>query len=187
MRLEFREVLKGFVGPGQSATNGFQAGRQSGGAFAFRAKATIEDLDAFEADPEHRARLEGEVDWAPLARGLPLRNSEVRVFVAREGGRAHIYQLSFERGERRFELRGEKRLGHRPTFRELTTLYVDLLEEGYEQPVARGILRVPLLEALRFGFHVRVPERGLLHSIGPALRFLRFSQRQMKMAVPPRA
>jgi hypothetical protein len=176
MKLEFREVLRGVVGAAESAEDGYQ----TGSAFSFQAKATIEDLDAFEADPEHRARLEGKVDWASLPDSPPLGSSEVRLFVPRAGGRAFLYRLSFESGGTRFELRGEKRLGARPTLREITTLYVDLFQEGDQQPVARGILRVPLGEALRFGFHVRVPGRGLLRSVGPALRFFRFSQRQLR-------
>jgi cholesterol oxidase len=187
VKLEFREALIGFFGPGASSEEGYRIGREAGHAFALRATAFIDDLEAFESDPEHKARLEGEIDWAPVGRALPLTAGALQLFVPRSFGRALTYRLRFQGEGKRFELRGEKRLGRRPGLRQLTTLYSDLFEEGEEEPVYRGILRVPIAEALRFGLEIRVPGKGFLGSLGATSRFLRFAQRQLLASVKARS
>jgi cholesterol oxidase len=184
MELTFREALHGYVAAAPEHAAGDAEGRRSGGRLGFRALARIEDIDRFEADPDHPIRLDGEVDYAPLGGSLPLRGGVLNVFVVRAGGRRMLYRLPFEAAGRRYVIVGEKRLPRPPTLANMTTLFTDLMEEGRSEPIARGILRVPPLEVLRFGLHVRVPGRGLLGSLGPALRFLLFSQRQLRAALP---
>lgn len=175
MKLSFRERLRGYVGNGADEAAGFAEGRRSGGAVSFAARATIDDLDAFEADPRHRVRLEGEAEYEPLGRGRLLEGAELQLLVPRPGGRALRYRLPFEVGGRRLELRGEKRIGAWPGYRSFTTLYVELLEEG--EPIARGRLHVPLGEALRFAFGMR-GAGGPLSGLAPGLRLLRFVLRE---------
>jgi hypothetical protein len=191
MRLTFREVLRGYVGHGVDHADGFADGRRSGGALTFSAVATIENLDTFETDPKHPALLEGTVDYAPIGRGLPIRDGVLHLFVPAADGRRLRYRIPFEAAGRRYEIRGEKRVSRRPSLRALTTLYVDLVEHrdaeetlSSSEPLARGWLRVPLVEAIRFPFTVRVPGRSRVSSVGPALRFLWFAQRQLAAPSP---
>jgi len=175
VKLSFQERLCGYVGAGPDDASGFAEGRRSGGGFSFRATATIDDLDAFEADPRHPVRLEGEAEYAPAGAGRLLEGAELQLLVPRPGGRALRYRLPFEAGGRRLELRGEKRIGARPGYRAFTTLYAELLEDG--EPIARGRLHVPPGEALRFAFGMR-GAGGPLSGIAPGLRLLRFVWRE---------
>ncbi len=186
MKLTFRETLRGYVAPAVDHATGFAQGRRSGKALSFQALATIEDLDAFESDPQHSVTLEGEVDYAPLGRGLLMRDAVIHLFVPGPQGRLLRYRIPFEADGRGYLLLGEKRIGRWPSFRAMTTLYAELFEEtrGADartaaKPLARGQLRVPFTEAIRFPFTLRVPGYALVSSLRPALRFLWFSRRQL--------
>jgi hypothetical protein len=149
-----------------------------------RGVATIVDLDRLEADPAHPAALTGEIDWAPRWYALPISEGRISLFVPHAAGRAHVYDIAFEAGGCRWRLRGEKRLLARASLHAMTTLYVDLVQEGRPDKVACGILRVPLLEALRFPLTVRAPGRGTRASLRAARRFFRFARRALRASGP---
>jgi hypothetical protein len=177
-QLTFREALRGFLGRGPDHAAGFDDGRGRGGAVTFRAVATIDDLDAFGVAPTRPIALAGAIDYGPLGSELPLRGAQLELFARRDGELRFLYRLPFEASGRSYVLLGEKRLGSLATPTRLTTLYATLYETSVgadtpvSDPLARGILRVPLAEALRFPFAVRVAGRGALGSLWPALRFL---------------
>ncbi|MFQ5666796.1 MAG: hypothetical protein ACE5I7_10245 [Candidatus Binatia bacterium] len=186
MTLTFREALRGYVGQGADHAAGFADGRRSGGALSFRALATIDDLATFETDPMHTVALAGEIDYAPLGGCLPFRAGTIHLLVPHREGWRLLYRLPFEGRGRRCLLVGEKRIPKRPGFRDFTTLYTELFgegdSEGSDSPgelLARGQLRVPFGEALRFPFTLRVPGHGAASSLRPALRFFLFVRRQM--------
>lgn len=183
--LSFREMLQGFLGEGPDYESACADGRRRGQAFRYRALATISDLAAFEADPEHPVALEGSVDCAPLGLGLPLRGGSMNLFVERPAGRRILYRLPFEAPEGRFVLVGEKRLEGKRRWAEMTTLYADLYRQVGQgdpegEPAARGILRVPVRVALALPLTMRSPGRSPFVALGAALRFLLFSARSLR-------
>lgn len=184
--LTFRETLRGFLAEAPDHDAGVRAGRALGRAFAYHALVTIDTVAAFEADPEHPARLEGTVDYVPLGTGLPMDGGLVNLFVWREDGMRIIYRLPFRAGTDRFVLLGEKRLRRGAgRWQEMTTLFADLYradEEGRAvgMPLARGILRVALRDALLLPLTFRSPGNSALRTAGAALRFLRFASRELR-------
>jgi hypothetical protein len=183
--LSFREMLQGFLGDGADHESACADGRRRGQMFRYRALAKIGDLAAFEADPEHPVALEGTVDYPPLGLGLPLRGGSMKLFVQRPEGRRILYRLPFEAPGARFVLVGEKRLEGRRRWREMTTLYAELYRwagqgDPVGEPMARGILRVPLRSALVLPLTMRSPGRSLLAGLGAAVRFLSFSARSLR-------
>lgn len=185
--LTFRETLSGFLAEAADHEAGFRSGRLLGRAFAYHALVTIDDLAAFEADPDHPARLEGTVDFAPLGTSLPMRNGLMHLFVQREAGRRILYRLPFEAGNDRFVLLGEKRLRRRAgRWQEMTTLFADLHVADAEgqpvgMPLARGILRVGVRDALVLPFTFRSPGNSVAGTARAALRFLWFASRQVRV------
>lgn len=183
--LSFRETLQGFLGDGPDHESACADGWRRGQVFRYRALATISDLAAFEADPEHPVALEGTVDYAPLGLGLPLRGGSMNLFVDRPAGRRILYHLPFETPSGRLVLVGEKRLEGKHRWREMTTLYVELYPcTGQGDPVgervARGILRVPVRGALALPLTMRSPGRSPIVELGAAARFLWFSARSLR-------
>lgn len=183
--LSFRELLQGFLGEGPDHESACADGWRRGQVFRYRALATISDLAAFEGDPEHPVALEGTVDYPPLGLGLPLGGGLMNLFVERPAGRRILYRLPFEAPGGHFVLVGEKRLEGKRRWREMTTLYTELYRlvgpggpEG--EPVARGILRVPVRAALALALTMRSPGRSPLIAPGAAARFLWFSARSLR-------
>lgn len=183
--LSFREMLQGFLGDGPDHESAWADGRRRGQTFCYGALATIGDLAAFEADPEHPVALEGTVDYPPLGLGLPLGGGSMKLFVERPAGRRILYRLPFEAPGGHFVLVGEKRLEGKHRWREMTTLYAELYRlvgpgdpEG--KPVARGILRVPVRAALTLALTMRSPGQSPVVGLGAAVRFLRFSARSLR-------
>jgi len=183
--LSFREMLQGFVGQGPDDESACADGRRRGQMFRYRALARINDLAAFEAEPEHPVALEGTVDYAPLGVGLPLRGGSMKLFVERPEGRRILYRLPFEAPGGHFVLLGEKRLEGRRRWREMTTLHAELYRSAGQgdavgEAVARGILRVPVRAALMLPLTMRSPGRSPVVGLGAAVRFLRFSARSLR-------
>lgn len=183
--LSFREMLQGYLGDGPDHESACANGRRRGQLFRYRTLATICDLAAFEGDPEHPVALEGTVDYPPLGLGLPLGGGLMNLFVERPAGRRILYRLPFEAPEGRFVLVGEKRLEGRRPWREMTTLYAELYclvgpSDAEGEPVARGILRVPVRAALTLPLTMRSPGGSPLVALRAAVRFLRFSARSLR-------
>jgi cholesterol oxidase len=183
--LSFREMLQGFLGEGPDHESACADGRRRRQVFRYRALATINDLAAFEADPDHPVALEGTIDYAPLGLGLPLLGGSMNLFVDRPAGRRILYHLPFEAPGGRFVVVGEKRLAGKRRWQEMTTLYADLYHpvgqgDSLGEPVARGILRVRLRVALALPLTIRSPGRSPVVGLGAAVRFLRFSARSLR-------
>jgi len=69
----YSESLAGFVDFGPEDWNeGWIGGREVGSSCAIDVDVTIDDLDAFVADPDHEATCAGSVDCAGLGGRLPI-------------------------------------------------------------------------------------------------------------------
>jgi len=188
------ESLSGFLAPTDTYEEGYRRGRREGqrpdgrpsGRAAYRAAIVIPDLDAFLADPEHLAALEGIADVSGLASGRALEGASIRLFCRRQGRKRILYELPFRADDGRlYALRGEKRIEDDPgldVWTDMTTLYTEMVavDGGDAEVRARGILRVPLSTALGMGFTFRGmgPARPLA-TARAALRFLLFCRAEL--------
>jgi hypothetical protein len=189
--LRFTEALSGYMAASESHEAGYRAGRAAGGRVRYRATAHIDNLDSFLRDPQHVARMTGDVDVAGLGEGMPIDEGRIELFCCREGlpaGQASrkviVYHLPFRQRERRYLLRGEKRIEDDPGFdvwKDMTTLYAELVDRSSAPdgpPMAIGILRIGPLAALRMGFTFR--GGGLVATAKASLRFLLFASRELR-------
>lgn len=180
--IRFTETLAGYLGEGDDHWSAWRAGRRAGRMARFTVTVRIPDLEALEADPEHVAPARGLVWVADVGRSST--DGRIHLFCRRDGQRRLLYHLPFSSGGHLYTLRGEKRLGgpRRGRWREMTTLYVDLLrvDAGSESLVARGVMTIGPWQVFLQTFSFRPEGRS-----GPAaffrdwLRFLRFSSRQV--------
>ena len=184
--LRVSERLSGFLAPADSHQDGYRRGRREGARAAYRAAIVIPDLDAFQADPEHLATLEGTAEIAGVASGQTLEGATIRLFCRREGRKRILYDLPFTGDDGRpYALRGEKRIEDDPgldVWKDMTTLYADLvaLPGGNEEVTARGILRVSPATALGMAFTFGAAGRGSkLGTVRAGLRFLLFCRAEL--------
>jgi cholesterol oxidase len=182
--LRFTEALSGYMAAAESHEAGYRAGRAAGGRVRYRATAHIHDLDSFLRDDRHGSGMSGVVDVAGLGHGMPIDEGRIELFCRRENRKVIAYDLPFQQGERRYLLRGEKRIADDPGFdvwKDMTTLYAELLDLSSAPdgpPMAVGILRVGPLAALRMGFTFR--GGGLVATAKASLRFLLFASRELR-------
>jgi len=182
--LRFTEALSGYMAAAEDHEAGYRAGRAAGGRVRYRATARIDDLDSFLRDPQHVAGMTGVADVAGLGQGMPIEEGRIELFCQREGRKVIAYHLPFRQGERRYLLRGVKRIEDDPGFdvwKDMTTLYAELLDlcsAPGGPPLAVGMLRIGPLAALRMGFTFR--GGGLVATAVASLRFLLFASRELR-------
>jgi len=126
--ITFRETMAGAFALG--ATDPV-VGAQASTALAMHAVVHIHDIDAFVADPQHRAGLTGTIDFAPLGQGLVADRGVFGLF-SPSGDPAltyMVYELAFShQGQPRY-LAGKKHVKLGSPLRlwdETTTLYTTL-------------------------------------------------------------
>jgi cholesterol oxidase len=182
--LRFTEALSGYMAAAESHEAGYRAGRAAGARVQYRATAHIADLDSFLGDHRHGAGMSGVVDVVGLGEGMPIDEGRIELFCRRGERKVIAYDLPFRQGERRYLLRGEKRIADDPGFdvwKDMTTLYAELLDLSSAPdgpPVAVGILRIGPLAALRMGVTFR--GGGLVATAKASLRFLIFASRELR-------
>jgi cholesterol oxidase len=182
--LRFTEALFGYMAAADSYEAGYRAGRAAGSRVRYRAAAHIDDLDSFLRDPQHVAAMSGVVDVAGLGGGMPIDEGRIELFRRRENRKVIAYDLPFRQGERRYLLRGEKRIEDDPGFdvwKDMTTLYAELLDLSSAPdgpPMAVGVLRIEPLAALRMGLTFR--GGGLWPTAVATLRFLFFASGELR-------
>jgi predicted acylesterase/phospholipase RssA len=136
--LSFRETMSGPLAMG---TTDPEAGASDGRStpFTMHCTITIDDMDAFVADPSHAARLVAHVQYKPLGLDLPVREGSFNLFRATDDPRTKImtYGLRFQAHGQDYYLDGTKTLRDDPgpdLWRDTTRLYAQL----HAGPDARG-------------------------------------------------
>jgi hypothetical protein len=151
--LRFTETMQGAVGFG--ADDPELAWKASaGGELALRLTVEVDGLNRFLGDPQHEARLSGEVKSQSFGGTLPVEGGAFNLFVKGDDGRCRmLYRVFFRDGAgHRLTLTGEKLVPQRPSrgpWRDTTTLYVRVLRGHIEvgddadaEVVAAGILHI---------------------------------------------
>lgn len=98
---ESKGNLDGLAFRFKESMSGHAAGSGVAGELRFDVEIRIDDLGRFLRLPEHEARLEGAVTFAPLGRNLPIRDGRFNLFSTdpRTGLRRMVYQFLFTGGD----------------------------------------------------------------------------------------
>jgi hypothetical protein len=181
--LRFRETMAGALGRGESDyLQGERLGRGAGETLAMHAHVTIDDMQAFLADPAHAGSLGGSIDYTPFGNAIECHSGNFNLFAP--GGSPHskamIYQLGFVHAGREYFLSGHKVVRDDPGFdlwRDTTTLFTRL-HDGSDTTapiLASGVLTLGMAELLRLVASMEVTNaRSLGEKVVTLARFGRF-------------
>ena len=132
-----------------------RAGSAPGTQLALHGVVTIDDLDAFLADPQHGGRLTGTIDFEPLGSALAGTRGVFRLFspAGEPDTRLMIYELGFTVGGRPRYLAGRKIVHDDAGFDlwpDTTTLYTTLHDgpDSAGPVIGAGILRLGVRELM---------------------------------------
>ncbi len=151
--ITFRETMAGGFALG---TTDPEVGARSAEELAMHATIQIHDIDAFIADPQHKAKLTGTIDFAPMGTGMVATSGVFGLF-SPSGDPAltyMVYELSFAHGGQRWYLAGKKHVKLGTPLRlwgETTTLYTTL-HQGTDAsgPVkGAGVLALGVIELMK--------------------------------------
>lgn len=153
MGIRFREQMRGSVAFGEAD---YRGGRERGDPLKVNLTITVDDLERFSSDREHRADVGGWVGCDALGGVLPVETGTFNLFSRGRGAtreRRLWYRLLLRDGVGHpITLDGVKVAGQRPgahVWRDTSTLYVRLLR-GHAEPgerprgelVASGVLHL---------------------------------------------
>jgi hypothetical protein len=155
--LRFRETMAGALWRGEfDYLQGERLGRGAGETLAMHAHVTIDDMQAFIADPAHAASLGGSIDYTPFGNAIECHRGSFNLFAP--GGsprsKAMIYQLGFVHDGGEYFLSGHKVVRDDPGFdlwRDTTTLFTRLYEgsDTAGTVLAAGVLTLGVAELVR--------------------------------------
>ena len=127
---EFREMMSGGFALGQSDP---AAGAEKGKAdvLVMHGTITIDDLDAFIADPKHVGRLDVRMDWAPFGTDLPAPGGVFNLFSPSNDPQLKlmVYEWGLEQNGEAYYFAGHKEVKVHPLadlWNDTTTLYTQL-------------------------------------------------------------
>lgn len=162
--IRFDETMAGPFGLGVTDTNeGADRGKAEGTNLAMHASVSIDDLDAFVADPKHLGGLTGTVDYTPFGTGLKAESGVFNLFSPTDhpDTRHMIYELAFEHDGRPLYLAGHKTVHNdRPLdmWNDTTTLFTTL-HEGSDKTgpaIGAGVLSLGVMDLMKLVSTMRV-------------------------------
>lgn len=146
----FDETMSGaFALDETDPESGRDRGEQEGTELAMHATVTVDDVRAFERDPEHEGHLTGAIEFDPLGGRFEADRGVFKLFAPSEDETAKwmIYEMPFRREGTPYYLAGRKEVRDDPGFdlwADTTTLYTRL-HEGSDSSgpiVGAGVLRL---------------------------------------------
>lgn len=144
----FSEVMSGGFSLNQTDPEaGAKAGKSQ--PLTMRGAITIDDLDAFIADPEHLGQLDVRMDWAPFGTDIPAPGGVFNLFSPTGDPKLKlmVYEWGMTHDNKSYYFAGQKNVQVHPLFdvwKDTTTLYTTL-HEGEDktgQVVGAGILEL---------------------------------------------
>lgn len=151
----FREMMAGGFALGASDPKaGAEAGKSQ--PLTMHGTITIDDLDAFIADPQHLGRLDVQMDWAPFGSAIPGPGGVFNLFSPTGDPKLKlmVYEWRVEHEGKSFYFAGQKNVEVHPLFdlwKDTTTLYTTL-HEGADKSgkvVGAGILELTPAELMK--------------------------------------
>lgn len=152
---------------------------------AMHAVVEIDDIEAFRADPQHKARLSGTIDYPPLGTGLVAPSGVFGLFSPSHDPKLAymVYELAFEHAGKPHYLAGKKHVLVGAPWKlwgETTTLYTTLHEgrDASGRVIGAGTLSLGVGALLRLlttvGGTPAAPARSLWQRIGAIASFFTF-------------
>jgi predicted acylesterase/phospholipase RssA len=177
--LTFREKMAGPFSLGETdPARGADKGKAT--PLALHATVTIDDMQAFRADPEHRGSLAGHVEFAPFGPPIPASRGVFQLFApSAEDPRMKkmVYEVAFRHDGREYYLAGHKQVKDGPGFdlwKDTTTLLTTLHEgpDAGGPVVGAGILRLGMGDLFKLASTVS-PQgaRGIGQRVSTIFRF----------------
>ena len=163
--MRFVETMRGWWTPGETDEEaGRDAGRAAGRTLAVKLAITIDDMDAFLADPERVAHAAGYVDCPALGGRLGVDRGIFNVLppVGPGGERVMHYRLWFRDGSgARYLLDGRKHVKHDApldVWADTTTLFVQVHrgDTPDDEVAGAGVIELRLLDLVRQATTFRV-------------------------------
>lgn len=160
----FDETMSGGFALGESdPEKGRSRGQLDGSELAMHATVTIEDLDAFIADPNHLGSLAGNLDFTPFGTGLPAPTGVFNLFSPTDDAtlKLMVYELAFEHEGKGYYMAGRKEVrdaAPMELWKATTTLYTQLHEgSDKEGPVVgAGVISLGVKELMALVSTMRV-------------------------------
>jgi choline dehydrogenase-like flavoprotein len=177
--ITFRETMAGGFALG---TTDPEVGAKGADELAMHATIRIRDIDAFIADPQHKAELTGTIDFAPMGHGM-IADSGVFGLFSPSGNPEltyMVYELGFMQGGKHHYLAGKKHVKLGSPLRlwgETTTLYTTLHQgkDASGKVVGAGILALGVIELFKLlGTLEATDSDSFLESAGAKAKFFRF-------------
>lgn len=182
--ITFRETMAGGFALG---TTDPEAGAKSPDQLAMHATIHIHDIDAFIADPQHKAKLTGTIDFAPLGMGMVADRGVFGLFSP--SGKPEltymVYELGFSHGGHRWYLAGKKHVKLGSPLRlwgETTTLYTTLHQgNDADGPVkGAGVLSLGVVDLLKLlGTLEATDSDSLLETATAKAKFFGFFSKEL--------
>lgn len=151
----FSEMMSGGFALGATdPKTGAQTGKSQ--PLTMHGTITIDDLDAFIADPQHLGRLDARMDWAPFGSGIPAPGGVFNLFSPTGDPKLKlmIYEWRVDHDGKSYYFAGQKDVQVHPLFdlwKDTTTLYTTL-HEGPDKTgkvVGAGILELTPAELMK--------------------------------------
>lgn len=160
----FDETMSGGFAMGEAdPQTGKDRGQLDGSELAMHAKVSIEDLDAFIADPDHLGGLAGSVDFTPFGVGIAAPGGVFNLFspTADPTLKLMVYELAFEHEGKSYYLAGQKKVRDAAPlelWKATTTLYTQLHEGADKQApvVGAGVLSLGVKQLMALVSTMRV-------------------------------
>jgi hypothetical protein len=188
--LRFSERMSGYFLEGtEDFKQGALVGQRRNNQIEIRCRITIDDLDRFLREPEHTARLEGQLDYGDLGKRLSMQNGLFNLFVydAVAGMRKMMYRFHFhsESGQP-YLFCGEKYIHqeHSPTevIKDMTTLHTRIYhgQTTAGKVASAGILTFKATNLMElFGTLEVLNASSTLEQTGALTRFMSFVSREL--------
>jgi len=186
--LRFDETMSGAIMRGESDyREGEMKGRMAGEFLAMHATVTIDDMQAFIADPNHLGHLQGTIDYPPFGTAIACEGGRFNLFSPTDDPRMKlmIYELGFSHQGKEYYLAGRKEVRDDPGFdlwSDTTTLFTRL-HAGHDAQgavVAAGILTLGMTDLARLVASMQVlGSDGITDKVETLGRFGRFFMGQL--------
>lgn len=151
----FREKMSGGFAMGETDT-GVGAEKGKGNALTMHGAISIDDLDAFIADPNHTGILDVTMDWAPFGSGLLAPGGVFNLFSPSGNPQLKlmVYEWGLEHNGEKYYFAGHKNVQVHPLtdlWKDTTTLYTQL-HKGTDKSgpvVGAGIISLGAIELMQ--------------------------------------
>jgi len=181
--LRFHETMAGGMKYGETdCLNGERKGRLAGETLSINVAVTIDDMEAFIADAEHKGQITGSIEYSPFGSVLTIDNGHFNLFIPSDNPheKRMAYGLVFAHEGEHYYLSGNKEIKDDPGFdlwSDTTTLFTRLHagKDSNGNIIAAGVLRVGVTDLIRMVAGMQVlGADGIAEKIETVGRFGRF-------------